>query len=176
MNDLLAHMYTLNCVFVVVPSILFLNPFFTWKILFWFCFCVVFVVAPGYVSLGGCSKVSGTPGLILFAVPPGLKLIVHDGSILTLGRMDKGTKKRAEAHIFTLLETVPGSSGLTLGQSLVSSTELHGAANREGRLGWIVFLQGGLMPSYKFFYYGKRGKPALGTSQQSLAQQLSLLL
>lgn len=62
---------------------------------------------------------SGTPGLILLAPPPpaGLKLIVLDGSICTLSRMDRGTKKRAGAHMFALLETVPGSSGVTLGQS-----------------------------------------------------------
>lgn len=121
---------------------------------------------------------SGTPGLILLPHPaPILKLIVHDGSICTLSRMDRGTKKRAGAHMFALSETVPGSSGVTLVRVLVSSTELQGTASREGRLGRVVFLQGGLMPSYKFLLLWIKGEnwpwvPANGLWHM----QLSLLL
>lgn len=38
MNNLTAYMYTLSGAFVVVPGILFLNPFVTWKIGFGFGF------------------------------------------------------------------------------------------------------------------------------------------
>ena len=82
------------------------------KNLFWFCFCVVFVVAPGYESLGGWSEASGTPGLILLAAPPGLKLIVHNGSICTLGRMDRGP----------VVKNSPSNAG---GVSSIPGTGLH---------------------------------------------------
>lgn len=47
--------------------------------------------------------------------------------------MDRGTKKRAGAHMFALLETVPGSSGVTLGQSPGQQHRVtgHGQQGRE---------------------------------------------
>lgn len=48
-------------------------------------------------------------------------------------------------------------------------------AGPAGKGGWDLYSRG-LMPSKKFFPYGKRGELILGSSQQSLAQLLSLLL
>lgn len=175
MNNLPAYIYVhFKWCFCCGSQHLVSKSFCHLKNLFWFCFCVVFVVAPGYESLGGWSEASGTPGLILLAAPPGLKLIVHNGSICTLGRMDRGTKKGAEAHMSALSETAPGGSAVPLGQSPGQQHQVirHGQQGREAGLsslsqGWpcaqlqilLLWKKGKTGPGYQPMVSGTATKP-----------------